>query len=115
MGDLGVLGVDRDGHNNDFLSLLGLSRGGGFGSGSRRGWNNLGRTQVVEYTVEDGARLGLSASANRSLDVLREVPSGPLNVRFGSILGCDELETAYSEKGCEGGDGVGAHIEQFCT
>lgn len=92
-----------------------MSRGGGFGGGSNRGWNNRGRTQVVEYTVEDGARVGLGASANRSLDVLREVPSGPLSVRFRSILSCDELKTAYSEEGCESGDGIGTHIEQFCT
>jgi hypothetical protein len=75
----------------------------------------LGRSQVVEHAVEDRTRFGLSVSANRSLDFLREIPTGSLNVRFGGILSCDEFEAAYSEEGCENGDSVGTHVEQFCT
>lgn len=119
MGDLWVLGVDGDGDHNNFVSLRFLdSSGGGLGC-----WRNLGRDgalggdKVLKEAVQERTGVVISAPgtvANGPLDFLGEVKARSVHGGVG-ILGSDEVQTGNGDEGREDGDGVGTHVEQYCT
>lgn len=73
--------------------------------------------EVVKNTIEETC-VGISAPgtvANGPLDFLGEVKARSVHMGFGGFLGSHKVQAAYREEGRENRDGVGTHVEQFCT
>jgi hypothetical protein len=68
--------------------------------------------KVFKHVVDERTWVGVevTAVANRSLHLAREVPARPFYVRVGSILGSHHIKASNSDESHEKRKGVGTHI-----